>query len=159
SPAESPHFVAADAPVLILHSSGSTGAPKVIQYSRYRLNVFLHWQRRLFPAFPDVPATPPAPRVNALPLAHFGGLSFVLQALLDGRLVHLPRAIAPFDYLRLAVRERCQLLMLVPALYDALLADAADRLPPSTLRYCLTMGEAVTPQLIDLVCGRLGVRV
>ncbi|MDY6983878.1 MAG: AMP-binding protein, partial [Pseudomonadota bacterium] len=99
------------APVLILHSSGSTGAPKVIQYSRARLNIFLHWQRRLFEAFPDLPeACAPSPRVNALPMAHFGGLSFVLQALLDGRLVYLPRAIAPRDYLVLALHEGCQLL-------------------------------------------------
>lgn len=148
------------APVLILHSSGSTGAPKVIQYSRTRLNVFLHWQRRLFDAFPDLPAgCALSPRVNALPMAHFGGLSFVLQALLDGRLVYLPRAIAPRDYLVLALRERCQLLMFVPALYEALLDDALGALPASSLRYCLTMGEAVTPQLIALVTRTLGVRV
>lgn len=150
----------AETPTLILHSSGSTGAPKVIQYSRSRLIIFLHWQRRLFEAFPDAAETPePSARGNALPLAHFGGLSFALQGLLDGRLVHLPRAIAPYDYLRLAVRERCQLLMLVPALYEALLNDAAEALPPSSLRYCLTMGEAVTSQLIDLVTRTLGVRV
>ncbi len=145
---------------LILHSSGSTGAPKVIRYSRERLNTFLHWQRRLFDAFPDAPdAAAPSPRVNALPLAHFGGLSFVLQALLDGRLVHLARAVAPYDYLALAMRERCQLLMLVPALYEALLRDAPGPLPRSALRYCLTMGEAVTQPLIDLVTRVLGVRV
>ncbi len=150
----------AEMPALILHSSGSTGAPKVIQYSRSRLNTFLHWQRRLFEAFPDAAETvQPSPRVNALPLAHFGGLSFALQGLLDGRLVHLPRAIAPYDYLRLAVREHCQLLMLVPALYEALLSDAAEVLPASRLRYCLTMGEAVTSQLIDLVTRTLGVKV
>lgn len=148
------------APVLLLHSSGSTGAPKVIGYTRARLNIFLHWQRSLFSAFPDAPATSsPSPRVNALPLAHFGGLSFVLQALLDGRTVHLPRAIAPDDYLALAVRTRCQLLMLVPALYEALLRDAPGPLPESPLRYCLTMGEAVTAQLIALIERRLGVRV
>lgn len=148
-----------EAPALVLHSSGSTGAPKVIQYTRERLNIFLHWQRRLFEAFPDSAGTAPSPRVNALPLAHFGGLSFVLQALLDGRLVHLPRAIAPTDYLQLAARTGCQLLMLVPALYEALVGDAVEALPPSRLRYCLTMGEAVTPQLMELIKRALGVRV
>jgi acyl-CoA synthetase (AMP-forming)/AMP-acid ligase II len=148
------------APVLILHSSGSTGAPKVIQYGRERLNLFLHWQRRLFEAFPDQPAgCAPSPRVNALPMTHFGGLSFVLQALLDGRLVLLPRVITPRDYLALALRERCQLLMFVPALYEALVDEAIGPLPASALRYCLTMGEAVTPQLIVLVTRTLGVRV
>lgn len=149
-----------EAPVLVLHSSGSTGAPKVILYSRPRLNTFLHWQGYLFAAFPDVPGgATPSPRVNALSLAHFGGLSFVLQGLRDGRLVHLPRVVAPRDYLRLAVREHCQLLMLVPALYEALVADTIGTQPPSALRYCLTMGEAVTPRLIDLVTGKLKVRV
>lgn len=147
-------------PVLILHSSGSTGAPKVIQYSRTRLNLFLHWQRRLFDAFPDEPGEClPSPRVNALPLAHFGGLSFALQALLDGRMVHLPRTIAPYEYLALAARERCQLLMLVPALYEALLVDAPGPLPNAALRYCLTMGEAVTAPMIELITRALGVRV
>lgn len=152
--------VGTDVPVLILHSSGSTGSPKVIEYSRWRLNVFLHWQRRLFEAFPDAAdGAAPSPRVNALPLAHFGGLSFVLQALLDGRLVHLPCAIAPYDYLLLAARAGCQLLMLVPALYEALLGDAAGSLPPSRLRYCLTMGEAATPELLALVKRVLSVQV
>ncbi len=147
-------------PVLLLHSSGSTGAPKVIQYSRARLDTFLHWQRRLFEAFPDAAgAGVPSPRVNALPLAHFGGLSFVLQALLDGRAVFLPRAIAPYDYLTLAMREHCQLLMLVPALYEVLVRDAPGPLSPSMLRYCLTMGEAVTEGLIGLITRVLGVRV
>lgn len=148
------------APVLVLHSSGSTGAPKVIEYNRERLNVFLHWQRRLFAAFPDAPGTrAPSPRVNALPMAHFGGLSFVLQGLLDGRLVHLPRTMAPLDYLRLALREQCQLLMLVPALYEAVLRDTTMPVPPSALRYCLTMGEEVAPQLIERVSRALGARV
>lgn len=147
-------------PALLLHSSGSTGAPKVIQYTRARLNLFLHWQRRLFEAFPDSASTAlPSPRVNALPLAHFGGLSFVLQALMDGRTVHLPRAIAPADYLTLAVRVRCQLLMLVPALYEALLRDAPAPRQASALRYCLTMGEAVPAQVIALLERTLGVRV
>jgi acyl-CoA synthetase (AMP-forming)/AMP-acid ligase II len=92
---------------LLLHSSGSTGAPKIITYTRERLNLFLHWQRRLFAAFPDLPDTQlPSPRVNALPLAHFGGLSFVLQGLIDGRAVHLARDVAPLAYLGLAVRAR-----------------------------------------------------
>jgi long-chain acyl-CoA synthetase len=155
------HVVTADhLPALLLHSSGSTGAPKIIQYTRARLNIFLHWHRRLFDAFPDDPADiVPSPRVNALPLAHFGGLSFVLQGLLDGRAVHLPRAIAPYDYLTLAIRERCRLLMLVPALYEALLLDAPVLLRKSALRYCLTMGEAVTPQLIGIIKRALDVRV
>ena len=147
-------------PVLLLHSSGSTGAPKVIEYSRTRLNVFLHWQRHLFSAFPDVPGTgTPSPRVNALPLTHFGGLSFVLQALLDGRLVFLPRALAPFDYLRLAVRERCQLLMLVPALYDELPDTATEVFSGSSLRYCLTMGEAAPSRLLAAIRRTVGARV
>jgi long-chain acyl-CoA synthetase len=122
--------------------------------------MFLHWQRRLFTAFPDDPADLlPSPRINALPLAHFGGLSFVLQALLDGRTVHLPRAIAPYDYLALATRESCHLLMLVPALYEALLRDAPAPPRNSSLRYCLTMGEAVTPQLVAIISDALDVRV
>lgn len=148
------------APALVLHSSGSTGAPKVIEYSRRRLNVFLHWQRYLFTAFPDAPGTTGlSPRVNALPLAHFGGLSFVLQGLLDGRLVHLPRAPAPLEYLELAQRAGCQLVMLVPALYEALLGTAGTRFVNSPLRYCLTMGEAATARQTTLIAQTLGARV
>lgn len=136
-------------PVLLLYSSGSTGKPKALCYTRATLNTFLFWQTRLFAAFPDTPsnAAPLSPRINVLPLAHFGGLSFCLQALLEMRTVHLLGNYGPDQYLQLIRDTGCQLLLLVPSLYQPLLALGNLRPATPQLRHCLTLGEALTPQL------------
>jgi acyl-coenzyme A synthetase/AMP-(fatty) acid ligase len=150
-------------PVLLLHSSGSTGQPKVIQYTRGSLNTFLCWQGLLFRAFADRYANDQeallSPRIVSLPLAHFGGLSFCLQALLEGRTVHLLRQHSPHDCLALALRSRCQLLLLVPTLYELLLEVAGHSATASSLRYCLTMGEPLAPQLGARIRHALGAEV
>jgi acyl-coenzyme A synthetase/AMP-(fatty) acid ligase len=49
--------------------------------------------------------------------------------------------------------------VLVPGLYDALLRDMRGPVQDSALRYCLTMGEAVTQQLSAIIEQSLGARV
>jgi long-chain acyl-CoA synthetase len=150
----------AERPLLMLFSSGSEGRPKTICYTRATLNTFLHWQARLFGAFPERPASPSlSPRVNVLPLAYFGGLSFCLQALLEQRAVHLLNDLAPAAYLALVRRSACQLLLLVPTLYQPLLAAVAGLRGAHPVRYCLALGEAASPQLTAAIGQAFGVPV
>jgi acyl-CoA synthetase (AMP-forming)/AMP-acid ligase II len=136
---------------LLFHSSGTEGSPKAIYYSQQQLTVFLYWQQHLFAAFPDDPELPassrPSPRISSLPLTHWGGLSFCLQAHLDGRCVYLCSGATAKDQLVLADEIGCQLLFFVPAMYRDLLDALRYGICPWSLQYCLTMGEAMAVEL------------
>jgi len=135
---------------VVFHSSGSTGVPKALYYTRVQLDTFLEWQQRLFAPFddeaPGSAAAVPTPRINVLPLTHWGGLSFCLQALSEGRAVHLFKVFHPDPLLQLIERCGCRLLMLVPSMVREMLQRLQQQCPPS-LRYCLTMGEALPVSL------------
>lgn len=147
---------------VIFHSSGSTGRPKALHYTRQQLEVFLHSQRRLFQPFDDEAAdwsaAVPSPRINVLPLTHWGGLSFCLQALLEGRCVHLPQTFDGPALLRLVAQTGCRLLMLVPAMYRELLPLLQTQCP-AALQYCLTMGEAMPAALARELLEQQGLRL
>ncbi|MES2605176.1 MAG: class I adenylate-forming enzyme family protein, partial [Pseudomonadota bacterium] len=152
--AETPRVEAA----LLFHSSGSTGKPKGMRYGKTALNHFLDKLQGLYGALPDLPVGQPlSDRVNVLPVTHWGGLSFCLQALLEGRTLHLLRSAHPADHLQLLQRTRCQLLLLVPALLHELLAADAAALP--ALRHCLAMGEAISLAQLQQLSTQLGLRV
>lgn len=149
----------AEACAIVFHSSGSTGRPKALYYSRTQLDIFLQEQQRLFAPFddeaPDHCGNAPTPRINVLPLTHWGGLSFSLQALAEGRAVHLFKLFDVSSLLRLIARTGCRLLMLVPAMYREMLLRLEQQCPPS-LRYCLTMGEAMPAALAAALRCRHG---
>lgn len=131
---------------LVFHSSGSSGKPKAIRYDAADLATFLYWQQRLFAAFPDLGLdgnSQPSPRVNTLPTAHWGGLSFCLQAHMEGRCLYLFSRFEARSLLATVARSGCQLLMLVPAMYRDLLPVLQEQGPPQCLRYCLNMGESL----------------
>ena len=82
---EAPHgndhvtSIAADAPCLILYSSGTTGRPKGVVHSHANLAASLHALREVWRFTPDDVT------VNALPLFHIHGLSFATHlSLLSG---------------------------------------------------------------------------
>lgn len=156
-PAEASGVAAACA--VVFHSSGSTGLPKALYYSRAQLDSFLQWQQRLFAPFDDEAAghrdAVPTPRINVLPLTHWGGLSFCLQALSEGRAVHLFPVFHVSPLLQLIQRTGCRLLMLVPAMYREMLLQL-ERQCPASLRYCLTMGEAMPSALAAALRRRHG---
>lgn len=137
---------------LLFHSSGSSGQPKAMRYSAAQLDTFLYWQQHLFAAFPDqpqaLPASRPSARLNVLPLMHWGGLSFCLQAHLEQRCVWLFKRFSASALFDAVQHSGCQLLMLVPAMYRDLLPLLQTGRPPESLRYCLTMGEAMPPALL-----------
>jgi len=152
-----------DPPLLLFHSSGSTGQPKGLRYTRSMLNRFFGHLSELYAAFPDQGLLQQqSDRVNVLPATHFGGLSFCLQALLEQRSLHLLRSSDASDHLWLLHRQRCQLVLLVPALFQELLrellAEHAEPFLPE-LRHCLAMGEAVSQSQLQQISGLLGLPV
>lgn len=149
--------------VLIFHSSGSTGKPKAIHYSKAQLATFLYWQQQLFLPFQDEPepgeSQARSPRISLLPLIHWGGLSFCLQAHMEGRCVYLANEFYPEALLALADSSGCQLLMLIPAMYREMLELFQAGIYPHALRYCLTMGEAMPAGLARDLYAVTGLRL
>ena len=144
---------------LLFHSSGSTGTPKAIAYPRERLNRFMRRLAELYAVWRDDESrSSPSDRITVLSLMHFGGLSFCLQSLLEGRTVHLLRSENPLDHLALLKRTRCQLLYLIPSLLEQMLATDLRRQLPD-LRHCLAMGEAISPQRLTQLSRHLGFQV
>lgn len=148
---------------IIFHSSGTTGQAKALHYSRSQLVTFLYWQQLLFNNFQDQPNSStglvPSPRINTLPLVHWGGLSFCLQALLQQRCVYLLQGFAASELLPLVRRSGCQLLMLIPAMYRELLPLLQQKAATGVLRYCLTMGEAMSPGLSKALYANSGIKL
>ena len=143
---------------VLFHSSGSTGTPKGMRYDRNALNTFIDYLNLLYAGLPDLPAAEAlSPRVNVLPVTHWGGLNSCLHALIEGRSLYLLRSDHAADHVHLLQRTRCQLLILVPALLHELLADEAVALPH--LRHCLAMGEAISQAQLQQLSDRLGMRV
>ena len=149
----------ADPPLLLFHSSGSTGQPKGMRFTRSMLNNYLWKLHELYGAFPDKPVSDSySDRVNVLPVTHFGGLSFCLLAMLEGRCLHLLRSHDARDHLALLRKLRCQLVLLVPALWQELLSgDTGNALPD--LRHCLAMGESISHSQLQQLSARLALPV
>ena len=145
--------------VLLFHSSGSTGAPKGMCYTRAMLVAFMQHLAVLYQAFPDDAGDKkPSARVNVLPVTHWGGLSFCLQSLLEGRTLHLLRNAQACDHLAVLRRSGCRFMLLVPSLLQELLA-AAEANPLPALRHFLAMGEAISSARLQQLSQQLGVRV
>lgn len=137
-----PVFAAAeDAPALLLHTSGSTGAPRGVLLSHGNLASQQAAFARLWPEVgPDDLA------VGYLPWHHsFGALAERLWALLRGCRLHTVPGDgrdrqALFSELR---RRRPSVFMSVPKLHDAI--AAAGVLDPGRLRWVFTAGAPLAP--------------
>jgi acyl-coenzyme A synthetase/AMP-(fatty) acid ligase len=161
-PGASAASACAKRPLLLFHGSGTGAQSEAMAYTRSMLDDFLRLQCRLFAAFPDQPrgfTGALSARVNVLPVTDWGGLSFCLQTLLEGRTLHLLQSSDPRDQLRLLRQASCQLLMLVPAMVAELLLPDAEPPDLPALRYCLTMDESISPEQLQQLSSRLGIGV
>lgn len=125
---------AQDAPLAVVTTSGSTGAPKP---------VVLHVGQVVFSAFGSATRLGHLPGdvwAATLPWHHVGGLAVLLRALLFGTTVRLaPR----FDATRLAAELEAgevSLVSLVPTMLARLLDEAPSLRPHATLRAVLLGG-------------------
>lgn len=91
---------------------------------------------------------PKSPFISVVPLNHLAGIGTCLTDLALGRLTHLMSHFLPGRFLQLVEESGSEVLMLVPSMYRALLAEKRmATTDTSRVRYCVAMGEPCTPEL------------
>jgi len=133
----------ADAPLAIVQSSGTTGAPKGVVLSRrafiesaWASACNLGWQeddRWLVP----------------MPLAHVGGLSVLTRCLLSRRTVVLLERFTPTGFLTEMARSRVTLVSVVPTMLARIFAECPDARPAPALRAALLGGDGASASLLE----------
>jgi long-chain acyl-CoA synthetase len=96
--------------------------------------------------------------LTGLPLSHLAGIAVCLHGLMNGRRTYLLSYFTPALYLKLVEEARCSCLLLVPSLYRTLLKEPyLQTMDKSSLRFCVSGGEACPPELIDQIEAAFGV--
>ena len=131
----------------LVPSSGSSGAPKLVELSR---RAFLALARA---DAARVPTLPSDRALLCLPLSHVGGLSVVTRSLLARRacvVFNAPKSgllHAASELGHALATERISLLSLVPPVLARLLREASGFGSGTTLRAVLLGGQACSPEL------------
>ena len=139
--------VSPEDPMLLLYTSGTTGAPKGALLP-HRKTLFNSLNAQLFFELTRSDRT-----LVPLPLFHsFGLLILALPTLYAGGSVHLMSRFDPDEVWKVVDRERITLLGGVPTMFRSLL-EALQREPAAllrrdSLRFMFTAGAAVSPELV-----------
>ncbi len=133
---------AADDPVYVFFTSGSSGIPKAVVGREQSLSHFLSWQRTTFAIGPD-------DRVAQLTTPSFDViLRDVFLPLSSGGTCCLPAEEDRVDVPRWLASQGVTVLHTVPALMDTWLRDGSDA-DLTTLRWVFSAGEPLTDVLVN----------
>jgi long-chain acyl-CoA synthetase len=142
--------VAAGDDALLVYSSGSAGTPKGIRLTHGNLDVFLRLNGFVHAQYgrEDEAGCPKSALINVVPLNHLAGVGTCLTGLAQGRPTYQMSHFLPGRFLQLVEESRSEVLLLVPSMYRAVLADKRMATTDvSHVRYCVSMGEPCTPDL------------
>lgn len=140
----------ADAPAVLVHTSGTTSAPKPVALTH------ANWWWSAAGSAVALGHDPRERWLCAMPLAHVGGLSILIRAAIAGTTAVLhPRFDAERVARDLAAPGGPTMISVVPTMLARLL-DAGLRRPPA-LRAALVGGGPIPPALLDRAAGA-GVR-
>jgi len=144
------------APCLLLHTSGTTGRPKLVPQTHEMLISAVTFMKL------EVPEAVPGTRhLSALPLFHVAGQANLAYSLFTGGHLHLLGGFDPAGFVdELAVR-RIQLTQLVPALIGAVTREVLSRAEPpdlSALTEIVYGASPIHPDLLELAVRTLGCR-
>jgi o-succinylbenzoate---CoA ligase len=131
-----------DAAAIVVHTSGSSGAPKPVELT------YGNWLWSTLGSCVALGLDPDERWVCALPLSHVGGLSIVLRAAITGTTAIVHERFDTERVLYALGREEdgATMVSLVPTTLGRLL-DAGLRRPPA-LRWALLGGAPVSPGLL-----------
>ncbi|TVZ03379.1 fatty acid--CoA ligase [Trebonia kvetii] len=109
-------------PALLLHTSGTTGRPKLVPLTHDQLIGAVTFMSLEVPE-----AAPGARHLSALPLFHVAGLANLVYVLFTGGHLHLLGGFDPAGYVDELASRRIQLTQLVPTLIAAVTAEVSSR--------------------------------
>ena len=109
-------------PAVLVHTSGTTGTPKLVPQTHQQLITAATFMKLEVPE-----AQPGARHLCPLPLYHPGTIAHVACVLLTGGHLHLLRSFEPVSFVNELAARRIQLTLLVPTLIQVLAGEVSSR--------------------------------
>jgi acyl-CoA synthetase (AMP-forming)/AMP-acid ligase II len=143
-------------PLILLHTSGTTGRPKLVPLTHQMLvaaDVFMKL---------EVPeATVGTRHLSALPLFHVAGLANLGYVLFTGGHLHVLGGFEPAGFVDELASRRIQLTQLVPTLIQAVTDEVSSRARPPDLSHLIEIvygASPIRPDLLERAVRTLGCR-
>jgi len=143
-------------PAILLHTSGTTGRPKLVPLTHTQLIAAAMFMNLEVPE-----ALPGARHMSALPLFHLAGLANLSYSLFTGGHLHVLGNFAPTGFVDELVARRIQFTQLVPTMIQAVTDEVSSRVvaPDLTSLTEIVYGASpIRPDLLDRAVGVLGCR-
>ena len=143
-------------PLVLLHTSGTTGRPKLAPLTHEMLVTAVVFMKLEVPE-----AVVGARHLSALPLFHVAGLANLGYALFTGGHLHILDGFDPAGFVDELVSRRIQLTQLVPTLIRAVTEEVTGRSEPpdlSQLTEIVYGASPIQPDLLARAVGTLGCR-
>jgi long-chain acyl-CoA synthetase len=160
SPARPPQRPAArlrgSEPAILLHTSGTTGRPKLVPLTHDQLVTAATFMSLEVPE-----AAPGARHLSALPLFHVAGLANLCYALFTGGHLHVLGSFSPAGFVDELSGRRIQLTQLVPTLIQAVTSEVSSRAEPPDLSDLVEVvygASPIRPDLLERAVAVLGCR-
>lgn len=143
-------------PCLLLHTSGTTGRPKLVPLTHQMLISAVTFMKL------EVPEAVPGTRhLSGLPLFHVAGQANLAYSLFTGGHLHVLGGFEPTGFVDELAARRIQLTQLVPALIAAVTHEVLSRDQPPDLSHLTEVvygASPIHPDLLELAVSTLGCR-
>ena len=139
-----------------MHTSGTTGRPKLVPLTHQQLITAAVFMKLEVPE-----AVPGARHLSALPLFHVAGLANLCYVLFTGGQLHILGGFDPAGFVDELVSRRIQLTQLVPTLIQAVTQEVSSRAEPpdlSQLTEVVYGASPIRPDLLERAVAVLGCR-
>ncbi|HEY2268113.1 MAG TPA: AMP-binding protein [Streptosporangiaceae bacterium] len=143
-------------PAILVHTSGTTGRPKLVPLTHQQLITAVVFMKLEVPE-----AVPGARHLSALPLFHVAGLANLSYTLFTGGHLHLLAGFDPAGFVDELVRRRIQLTQLVPTLIHAVTQEVSERAERPDLSHLIEVvygASPIRPELLERAVAMLGCR-
>jgi long-chain acyl-CoA synthetase len=133
-------------PAILVHTSGTTGGPKLVPLTHQQLISAVSFMKLEVPE-----AAPGARHLSALPLFHVAGLANLSYVLFTGGHLHVLGAFDPAGFVDELASRRIQLTQLVPTLIQAVTQEIASRAEPPDLSHLIEIVYGASPIRPDVL--------
>jgi acyl-CoA synthetase (AMP-forming)/AMP-acid ligase II len=143
-------------PAIMVHTSGTTGRPKLVPLTHDQLITAVTFMSLEVPE-----AAAGARHLSALPLFHVAGLANLAYVLFTGGHLHLLSGFDPAGFVDELAGRRIQLTQLVPTLIQAVTREVSSRAQPPDLSSLIEVvygASPIRPDVLERAVTVLGCR-